>query len=370
MLISKRLLFILVVILFSVNSMTAQNNAQINADELSYSFGTISEADGLASHVFKIKNTGNGPLVITRITASCGCTQPEWSKEPISPGQTGEIKVTYNPKGRPGPFFKTISIFSNGHKGSYSLAIKGIVTPKPTLPVFIYPYAIGDMKLSTKSVVYNTIRPNETLGQKINVINEGKSLFTIHLGKLPYYLTAECHPATLLPGETGEITILMDAKEAGRQGRVTAELPIIVAHAGQKEMAGQIQVAANIIDDFSKLTASDKAKAPVAQLSGTLLDFGKLPQKGGIFPFSGGKITGTVDITNSGKSPLVIYSITSDDELVDISGGKREIKPGITVTYKVSIRPREIKTKLEALINVVCNDPSGPVRLIKVTAQK
>ena len=105
-------------------------------------------------------------------------------------------------------------------------------------------------------------------------------------------------------------------------------------------------------------------------MSGTLLDFGKLPEKGGFIPLIGGKVTGTVEVTNTGKSPLIIHSFTSDDERVDISGGKREVKPGTTATFKISVRPREIKTKLEALVNIVCNDPNGPVRLIKVTAEK
>lgn len=366
----KRLSFILCCMFLFTTFMVAQNKAQISADELTYNFGTIAEADGPASHSFVIKNTGDGPLVITRITASCGCTQPEWTKEPIAPGKTGNVKVTYNPKGRPGPFYKTISIFSNGKKGSYSLAIKGNVTPKPTQPIFIYPYSIGDLKMQTKTVLYSSIRPDETLGEKISVKNEGKTSLTIQKGKVPNYLTVEIRPAKLAPDETGEITLLLDAKAAKRKGRVTTDIPLTIESIGQKEISGKVHVAANIIDNFGKLSAADKAKAPVAQLSGTLLDFGKLPEKGSFIPLIGGKVTGTVDITNTGKSPLIIHSITCDNELVDISGGKREIKPGVTATYKVSVRPREIKTKLEALINVVCNDPNGPVRLIKVTAEK
>ena len=165
----NKLVFILAGILFAISSISAQNNARISADELIYNFGTIGESDGLASHIFTIKNTGNGPLVITRITASCGCTQPEWTKEPIAPGKTGEVKVTYNPKGRPGPFYKTIAIYSNGKKGSFSLGIKGNVTPKEAQPILIYPYSIGDLKLQTKNILYSTIRPEETLGEKINL---------------------------------------------------------------------------------------------------------------------------------------------------------------------------------------------------------
>lgn len=158
--------------IISITTAWAQQGAQILSDELTYNFGTIAEADGFASHTFTIKNTGDAPLVITRVTASCGCTRPEWTKSPIAPGKTGEVKITYNPKGRPGPFYKTVSIFSNGKKGSYSLAIKGNVTPKPSQPVFTYPYSIGDLKLHTKTVLFSSIRPEETLGEKINIKNE------------------------------------------------------------------------------------------------------------------------------------------------------------------------------------------------------
>lgn len=369
--IRSKIIFILANMLFATSSILAQNNARISADELIYNFGTIGESDGLASHIFTIKNTGSSPLVITRITASCGCTQPEWTKEPITPGKTGEVKVTYNPKGRPGPFYKTISIYSNGKKGSFSLGIKGNVTPKEALPILIYPYSIGDLKLQTKSILYSTIRPEETLGEKISVINEGKTSLNIHFGKIPHYLTIVANPSTLSPGETGEISILIDAKETKQKGRVSAEIPLTVENIGQKKgTESHLQIAANIIDDFSKLTASEKAKAPVAQLSGTLLDFGKLPDKSSFIPLVGGRVNGTIEVTNSGKSPLIIYSASCDDERVAVSGSKKEIKPGATTTFKVTIRPKEIKTKLEALINFVCNDPNGPVRLVKVTAHK
>lgn len=321
----NKLVFILAGILFVISGISAQNNAQISADELIYNFGTIGESDGLASHIFKIKNTGNGPLVITRITASCGCTQPEWTKEPIAPGKTGEVKVTYNPKGRPGPFYKTIAIYSNGKKGSFSLGIKGNVTPKEAQPILIYPYSIGDLKLQTKNILYSTVRPEETLGEKISIINEGKTSLNVHLGKTPHYLNIVANPAKLAPGETGEISILINAKEAKRKGRVTAEIPLTVESVGQKKgTESHLYVAANIIDDFSKLTTSEKAKAPVAQLSGTLLDFGKLPDKSSFIPLVGGRVSGTIEITNSGKSPLVIYSASCDDERVAVSGGKKK----------------------------------------------
>ncbi len=124
----KHLLFILTAMLLSVGSLSAQEKqAVISAKETIFDFGTIKEIDGKVTHAFVIENTGDGPLVITRVIASCGCTTPEWTKEPIAPGKTGDVNITYNPAGRPGPFVKTISIYSNGKKGSYILTIKGKV---------------------------------------------------------------------------------------------------------------------------------------------------------------------------------------------------------------------------------------------------
>ena len=88
---------------------------------------TSKQVDGPVSHPFTIKNTGNAPLVLTRVVASCGCTKPEFETAPIAPGKTTTVKVTYNPAGRPGQFVKTISIYSNGKDGSYILRIKGVV---------------------------------------------------------------------------------------------------------------------------------------------------------------------------------------------------------------------------------------------------
>lgn len=123
----KQIIFIVMAILFATGMVAAQSKAVIAADATTHDFGTFKEADGKVSHTFKIKNDGDAPLVLTRVIASCGCTTPEWTKEPIAPGKTGDIKITYDPKDRPGPFAKTISVYSNGKSGSYILTIRGSV---------------------------------------------------------------------------------------------------------------------------------------------------------------------------------------------------------------------------------------------------
>lgn len=132
------------------------------------------------------------------------------------------------------------------------------MTPKPLTPVLIYPYSIGDLKMQTKTVLYSSIRPDETLGEKISVKNEGKTTLTIHPGKVPHFLTVEVHPTQLAPDEVGEITLLLDAKATKRKGRVTTEIPLTIESIGQKDVSGGVHVAANIIDNFGKLSAAER----------------------------------------------------------------------------------------------------------------
>jgi hypothetical protein len=93
-----------------------------------HDFGTIAEGPA-ADHVFTFTNTGKEPLTIQRVQASCGCTTPEWTKDPIQPGQTGIVKASYGTGGRPGHFEKTLTVFSNA--GTKTLTIKGDVEKAP-----------------------------------------------------------------------------------------------------------------------------------------------------------------------------------------------------------------------------------------------
>jgi len=127
----KKLSLILMSVIIS-SVMLAQTPV-ISFDINSYDFKKIKEQDGLATTVFKFKNTGNTPLVINRVQASCGCTTPTWTKEPVLSGKTGEITVSYNPANRPGSFIKTISVFSNAGTAATLLTIKGEVIPKPAV---------------------------------------------------------------------------------------------------------------------------------------------------------------------------------------------------------------------------------------------
>lgn len=99
--------------------------AVFNWSATTFDFGKIRK-DVPVSHEFEFSNTGNVPLVVTSVQASCGCTVTEYSKEPIAPGEKGFVKGTYN-AAKAGTFTKTITVNANTEEGVVVLTIKGEV---------------------------------------------------------------------------------------------------------------------------------------------------------------------------------------------------------------------------------------------------
>ena len=105
----------------------ASDIATIVFDKDTHDFGTIGESEGEVSAVFTFENRGNEPLLIREVKASCGCTIPEWTKEPVQPGGKGYVKATYGAKGRVYPFEKQITVYGYGKPANVVLRIKGTV---------------------------------------------------------------------------------------------------------------------------------------------------------------------------------------------------------------------------------------------------
>lgn len=105
---------------------------KLEFDKTEHDFGEI-EAKKNVETVFKYKNTGNAPLVITGIKSSCGCTVPEdWSKEPLAPGDSGEFTVKFNGVGQ-NKITKTVTLTTNTEKGTEVVKISAFVKPDPNV---------------------------------------------------------------------------------------------------------------------------------------------------------------------------------------------------------------------------------------------
>ena len=127
----KKLLLTTLCVAASLLATWAQGTAKITFEKDTFHFGAFSENNPKVTCKFKFKNTGDALLVIHQAIASCGCTVPVYPKEPIKPGEEGEVTVTYNGAGKfPGHFRKSITLRTNGKPEIVPLYIEGDMTPK------------------------------------------------------------------------------------------------------------------------------------------------------------------------------------------------------------------------------------------------
>lgn len=142
----KKVLFTIVISLMMTFVSFAQNTAPqpaanpnapvITFEKTTHDYGTVTKGgDGTCE--FKFKNTGIEPLILSNVSSSCGCTVPEWPREPILKGKSASIKVKYDTN-RPGPINKTVTVMSNGKVTSVQLRIIGnveVATTGAQMPV-------------------------------------------------------------------------------------------------------------------------------------------------------------------------------------------------------------------------------------------
>ena len=96
---------------------------EIKFDEEVFDFGKITQGEKV-SHAFTFKNTGSKSLIISGASGSCGCTVPEWPKEPVQPGETGKINVVFSSEGKSGLQEKTVTIVTNCEPATKVIRIK------------------------------------------------------------------------------------------------------------------------------------------------------------------------------------------------------------------------------------------------------
>ena len=353
----KRIVVFFGCFLMGATLVFAQHKPIITFEKTLHDFGEVLEANGDISYEFVVKNTGNAPLVVNNATASCGCTKPVWTKEPIEAGKTGVVKATYQVKGRPGPFSKTISVYSNAGDKPFVLTIKGNVKSAPVDPTVAYPIAVGDLLLKNDVQNLGNVRNSEVRSTSIEIFNKGTVAITpVFNNKVPY-ITLKSEPATIAPNSKGIIIISVDGKTAKTFG--TVENKFVVGYSGNFGNK-YITIAATFVEDFQKMDSEAKAKAPVMKLEQSNIDFGSVSAKNF-------KKTQSLKIANSGKSTLKILSIKPSADWFSVTKGKKEIKPGETADFQVTCTGK-ITGRVNNAIEIVTNDPDRGVYRVSVMA--
>lgn len=155
-------LYLFLMFFFSATLFAQTPSSQLSYDKRIHDFGEIQEKDGKVSHTFIFTNTSKVPVVIGGTHSGCGCTSTDYTKEPIKPGSTGKVTVTYNPANRPGFFSKEIVVFSNNAKNYTRIWVKGTVVPSLRPVEEDHPYNLGSgLHSSLKVLTFGSVKRGE-----------------------------------------------------------------------------------------------------------------------------------------------------------------------------------------------------------------
>ena len=345
----------LIVPMILLNAQT--RDANVSFDFEVHNFGKIKEVDGPVAVKFQFTNTGSQPLLIKGVRASCGCTSPDWSKEPILPGKTGFVSATYNPKNRPGPFSKTVTVSSNASTPTKVLTIKGNVEPKPQTLEDVYRYNMGNkIRLKTNHMSFARVVKDKTGSQQVEIVNVSDQPVQISFDRVPKHLKLVAKPETLKPGEKGLIDGIYDSRLKNDWGFVIDRVNVMLD--GQQNASNRLTVSATIEEDFGALSEEEKANAPAISFDNNTFDFTDIKQ--------GDKVEHTFTISNNGKSDLFIRKVKASCGCTAVSPTDDVIPAGKSTTMKVIFDSRGKVGKQNKTITVISNDPRHPRSILWV----
>ncbi len=346
---------------FLLLSIPAANAAsQAKWLETSHDFGAFDEDMGRVSTDFRLVNTGNEPLIIYAARASCGCTIPSYTKEPIAPGDTATIKVVYDPAGRPGKFDKKVKVETNSDPRQTILVIKGVVIGASNTLRARFPIEVGKLKLRRDIIPFGEILKGRTKTAFLEGYNQSSDTIIPNIEGLPKYITVQTEPKLVPPGEQVTFTMFYNTSSENEWGLTTHEA--LVKLETPDRTSHPIDITAIINEDFSKLSKSELENAPKIALSTTSIDFGELKK--------GEKRDAEISLDNFGKNELIIRKISSSDPCITVKLSKNKIKGGGKATFEIKADTSKSTEKiLNAKITLITNDPDRPVSNIRVTGE-
>jgi hypothetical protein len=348
------------ILLLSSYLLSAQDSGSFEFIESTHDFGEVKEEGGPIIYDFEFTNSGNSPLIISNVKASCGCTTPAWSKEPVMPGEKGFIKAQYNPMNRPGAFKKSLTITSNGENPRSILYIQGKVIPRIKTVEEELRVKIGALRLKNKTVNMGRMTTKEIKSRNIDVYNDSDTELSFSQESVgPNFIKLSFEPQLLKSKERGIIKVDYDPNFENNLGFQNHNVKFSTDESEDSEK--QLNIMATITEYFPPLSQEEKANAPKLLVASRMFDFGKMSQ--------GETKESQFLLTNEGKGDLNIRKIISNCSCVLASLSKYDLKPGESVNLLAKFDSKGRRGNQLKSITIYTNDPLSPTQVISLKGQ-
>lgn len=353
----KRYLHILLIIaLCLTEALHAQEKigTGLEIDKMVHNFGDIMLGSGPVSCEFTVKNTGSKPAVIYNVISSCGCTDVQWTREPLMPGKTGKISVTYSNDEGAYPFDKNLTVYFSDVKKPVILKVRGVsVKEKQPLSV-MYPVHYGPLGLRETIFKCGNLEQGGQKSDAVMVANISDTPISISFTDVSENLSIKVSPNPIPAQGTAEmsLTVSADRKLWGKNHYWA--VPVINGKEYKNaEGDRRIGVWAFTKENFSGLTDEQKAKGPRPMFESSTYSFGKVKK--------GETVHAEFTFRNEGKNDFCVYKVNSDaccwsHSTIPVAA------PGEKTSFRVHVDTKDMPLgEALTIVTLTTNSPLRPI---------
>lgn len=317
----------------------------------------IKADDSPTQVTFTFKNTGNQPLIITRVNPMSNQLKADWDRAPVIPGASGTIKISFLSSEMPENFDYPVTIFCNAQNNREQLRVMGNVVDNPAKEELLYKFNMSDVKFKSNVVQFDKIYTWQILSDTLYFFNTRKDTLTVGTNYLPAHVTADIQPKKVAPGKKGMIIITFDAPKKNDYGYVYES--IILSFNNEKSYTNRLSLTANVVEDFTQLNKKQLADAPVASFDKKEIAFPDLKP--------GEKANCDFILTNSGKSNLIVRKTRASCGCTAVALGENTIAPGKSTTIRATFDSTGKTGRQYKSITIITNDPKTPEINLTIT---
>lgn len=335
------------------------------AQKISFEKTTVNAGNTLwkrpVTAVFKFTNKDKNPLIVREVDAGCGCLKPEWTTTAVQKGEDGEIRVTYDAQ-MLGHFDRYIDVYTNAGGKPARVRMKALVSTgeKKTVEE-LFPYSIGDILMSNNNVDFTEVNAGDSAKVEIEIMNNGKEVYTPALMHLPSYITATYSPEMIARGRRGKIELTLHSENLQDLG--LNQTSIYLARFSGDKVGTENEIIVSAVKLPEIQYAEGFTKKPDFHISTTELNLGTLGKKT--------KLMGKIKLSNKGNGVLKLSKIQAFNQAITVSLGKTELQPGEEATMKITVDARFLgMSKANPRVLIITNDTKRPKEVVNVHFEK
>lgn len=325
----------------------------LEIDKMVHNFGDILLGSGPVSCEFTVKNTGDKPAVIYNVVSSCGCTDVKWTREPLMPGKTGRISVTYTNDEGAYPFDKNLTVYFSDVKKPVILKVRGVSVKEKQPLSQMYPVHYGPLGLRERELKCGNLEQGGQKSDAVMVANISDSPITVGFEDVSKNLEIRVSPNPIPAQSTAEMSFTVTAdRELWGKNHYTA-VPVINGKRYGSAGEEALDIWAFTKENFSGLSDEQKSKGPRPMFETSTYSFGKVKK--------GETVHAEFSFRNEGKSDFCVYRVNADaccwsHSTIPVA------EPGEEVSFRVHVDTKDMAFgEALTIVTLTTNSPLRPI---------